>query len=255
MSNYEIFHQLHYRNKPVIIGNAWNAYSAQLFEKNGFKAIGTSSGAIASSLGFEDGEKISFDDLLFVVAKIISVIKAPLTVDLETGFGSTAEKIVDNLERLSELGVVGVNIEDSVRGNSRELIPVDVFSKKLNDIKSGLLKKNIKMFINARTDGYLMNLPSPLAITLERIRAYENSGADGIFVIFLKEEESIKKITASTSLPINVVSMPGLPSFESLTEWGIRRISLGSAVFRASYKKTDELIKGLIKDQSVEGLF
>ena len=255
MSNYEIFRQLHYQDKPVIIGNAWNAYSAQLLEKKGFKAIATSSGAVAVTLGSDDGEKISFEDLLTVVSKMTAVVKVPLSVDLETGYGATAEKIVDNLEKLSAIGVVGINIEDSLRVNGRELVPVDVFSKKLSDIKSGLLKKNINIFINARTDAYLLNLPEPLAITMERIKAYQDAGADGIFVPFVKDEEPIRKIVSATSLPINVVSMPGLPSFENLTAWGIRRISLGSSLFRALYKKADSLIEGILADQSVAGLF
>lgn len=255
MTNYEIFRQLHYQDKPVIIGNAWNGHSAQLLEKNGFKAIATSSGAVAVTLGSDDGEKISFEDLLFVVSKMTAVVKVPVSVDLETGYGATPEKIVENLERLSAIGVVGINIEDSLRLNGRELVPVDVFSKKLSAIKSGLLKKNIKIFINARTDAYLLNLPEPLPITLERIKAYQDAGADGIFVPFVKDEDPIRKITSATSLPINVVSMPGLPSFENLTSWGIRRVSLGSSLFRALYNKADALIKGVLSDQSVAGLF
>jgi 2-methylisocitrate lyase-like PEP mutase family enzyme len=253
---YEIFHQLHHQNKPLIIGNAWNAYSAQLLEKNGFKAIATSSGALAATLGFDDGEKISFDDLFFVVKKMIAVINVPLSVDLETGYGSTSDEITGNLERLHSIGVVGINIEDSLRGNEkREMADLDVFSKKINDIKQNLSKKNIKIFINARTDAFLLNLSSALEISLERIKAYEKAGADGIFVPFVKEEEAIRKMTASTSLPINVVSMPGLPSFEKLSGCGVRRISLGSSLFRAAYKKTDELIKNLLAEQSVVGLF
>src|SRR6185369_5339743 len=154
--------------------------------KKGFKAIATSSGAVAVTLGSDDGEKISFEDLLAVVSKMTAVVKVPLSVDLETGYGATAEKIVDNLEKLSAIGVVGINIEDSLRVNGRELVPVDVFNKKLSDIKSGLLKKNINIFINARTDAYLLNLPEPLAITMERIKAYQDAGADGIFVPFVK---------------------------------------------------------------------
>jgi len=60
MSHYDIFYQLHQQDKPFIIANAWNVRSAQLIEKNGYAAIATSSGAIASSLGYDDGEKIPF---------------------------------------------------------------------------------------------------------------------------------------------------------------------------------------------------
>ena len=255
MTTYETFRHLHYQDKPLILGNAWNAFSAQLLEKNGFQAIATSSGAIAQTLGFDDGEKTSFEDLMFVVKKMAAVINVPFTVDLERGYGPEVSKISNNIERLHEAGVVGINIEDSYWENGkRQLVPADIFGKKLADIKTHLFKKNINFFINARIDTFLLKLPNAVDTTLERIRIYESSGADGIFTPFVREEEPIRQITSSTSLPINVVSMPGLPGFDKLTEWGVRRISLGSSLFRASYKNTELLIQSLNASQSVSGL-
>jgi 2-methylisocitrate lyase-like PEP mutase family enzyme len=72
MNNYEKFFQLHHQSTPFIIANAWNVKSAKLIEENGYKAIATSSGAIANSLGYEDGEKIPFNELLYVVQRISS---------------------------------------------------------------------------------------------------------------------------------------------------------------------------------------
>lgn len=80
---YEIFKQLHQQKNPFILGNVWNASSARIFEQHGYKAIGTSSAAIANSLGYEDGEKISFNELFFIVEKIIAAVKIPLSVDIE----------------------------------------------------------------------------------------------------------------------------------------------------------------------------
>jgi 2-methylisocitrate lyase-like PEP mutase family enzyme len=67
MNNHEKFQQLHHQEKPLIIANAWNVKSAQLIEAQGFAAIATSSGAIADSLGYADGEKIPFSELLYVI--------------------------------------------------------------------------------------------------------------------------------------------------------------------------------------------
>jgi 2-methylisocitrate lyase-like PEP mutase family enzyme len=68
MNNYQQFYDLHKRDKPLIIANAWNVKSAQLIEKNSYDAIATSSGAIADSLGYQDGEKIPFAELLYMNA-------------------------------------------------------------------------------------------------------------------------------------------------------------------------------------------
>jgi 2-methylisocitrate lyase-like PEP mutase family enzyme len=256
MTNYEIFNRLHHQHEPLLLGNAWNAYSAQLFEKNGYKAIGTSSAAVAISLGFEDGEKISFDDLFFVVKKIIAGINIPLSVDMEGGYGNDMETIIGNIEKLYQAGVVGINIEDSTLvKDKQEMIPVDVFSKKLNKIKNHLSRNNMKMYINARTDAFLLKLLSDIEITLERAKAYENAGADGIFVPFIIDADSIKKVTAATSLPVNVLSTPGLPSFDKLTELGVRRISMGSSLFRSAYGHIETLMKNIIRRKTFSPLF
>jgi len=256
MNKYEIFDQLHRQDEPLLLGNAWNAYSAQLFEKNGYKAIGTSSAAVAISMGFEDGEKISFDDLFFVVEKILASVSIPLSVDMEGGYGKDIDTIISNIERLYQAGVVGINIEDSafIKGK-QEMLPVDIFSKKISAIKNHLTGHNMKMFVNARTDAFLLKLLSSFEITLERVEAYENAGADGIFVPFIIEEASIRKITSATSLPINVLSTPGLPSFDVLTDLGVHRISMGSFLFKSAYNHVETLIKNISRRKTFSPLF
>src|SRR5258706_5241283 len=177
MSQYEKFFQLHHGDDPVLIGNVWDATSAKVFERNGFKAIATSSAALARTMGYEDGENIPFDLLLKIVERIISSVSIPLSVDMETGYSNYIEVILQNIDRLNELGVAGFNIEDSSRSGERKLRSTDEFQKIISAIKDHLEKKNMKMFINARTDAYLVNLPSPLVETIQRIKAYENAGA------------------------------------------------------------------------------
>jgi 2-methylisocitrate lyase-like PEP mutase family enzyme len=252
MSNYEIFVGLHQKGNPLLLGNAWNVHTAKIFENNGYKAIGTSSAAIANSLGYEDGEKISFEELFFIVKRILANVNIPVSVDMEAGYSNDIKEVIKNIEKLHDTGVVGINLEDSAE---RQLIPADKFSKKLNTIKNHLVKNNIKIFINARTDAFLFGVPSALEVTLERIKAYENAGADGIFVPFIADKAEIKKVTAATSLPINVLCVPNLPSFETLAELGVGRISLGSSAFRATNTSFENLIKNIITEKSVAPLF
>ena len=74
MNAYVTFLQLHQQDSPLLIGNAWDATSAKVFERNGFKAIATTSSAIARSMGYEDGENIPFDLLLQIVERIINSV-------------------------------------------------------------------------------------------------------------------------------------------------------------------------------------
>ena len=64
------FKELHYQNKPLIIGNVWGVPSAKVAEKLGIQAIATSSWAVAAILGYEDGENISFSELEYIVKRI-----------------------------------------------------------------------------------------------------------------------------------------------------------------------------------------
>ena len=117
------------------------------------------------------------------------------------------------------------------------------------------MKKNMKIFVNARTDAFLLKLLSAIDITTERVKVYENAGADGIFVPFIIDEDSIKKVTTATSLPVNVLSTPGLPSFDRLTELGVRRISMGSSMFRSVYGHAETLIKNISRRKTFSPLF
>ena len=74
------------------------------------------------------------------------------------------------------------------------------------------------MFINARTDAYLMRLPSAFEETIIRIKAFENAGASGVFVPCLVDKNEIEQIVSNTKLPVNVMCMPTLPSFDELKE-------------------------------------
>src|SRR5688500_1246632 len=86
MTNFETFYQLHQQPAPFILANVWNVKSAKIVEACGFKAMATSSGAIADSLGYRDGEEIPFSELLYVVKRIRSCTTIPLSVDLERGY-------------------------------------------------------------------------------------------------------------------------------------------------------------------------
>lgn len=98
----------------------WDVASAKVAEKSGFQAIGTSSAAIASMLGYEDGEKIKFEELCYFVKKIAKSTSLPLSIDLEAGYSRTPTEIIKHIKILSTYGVVGINIEDSILNEERK---------------------------------------------------------------------------------------------------------------------------------------
>lgn len=260
MGKYIVFKNLHHQNPPLLLGNVWNAQSALAFQKSGFKAIGTSSAAIAASLGYEDGEIMPFEDLLRIVKNIRSKIDIPLTVDIEGGYSRNIPELIANIIALQKLGAVGINLEDSISDSThkpagRSIMNIDSFSETINKIKSYLLKNNVEIFLNIRTDFYIMGMENALEETLKRIRRYEENGADGIFVPCMVQESQIKKVVESTTLPINVMCMPNLPDFEKLGELGVKRISLGPFLYNSAIAHIEKSINGIVVDQSFNSLF
>jgi len=255
MDKYSTFKNLHNQDSSLLLGNVWNTQSALLFQKLGFKAIGTSSAAIATSLGYEDGEKMPFEDLLRIVKNIQSKINIPLTVDIESGYSRNTLEIIDNIIALHNLGVVGINIEDSITNTERKIVNAQEFGKTIQSIKSHLSKNNINIFVNVRTDFYIMGLVNPFEETLKRIKVYEENGADGIFVPCIVAEKEINKVVESTTLPVNVMCMPGLSNFNNLEKLNVKRISIGPFLYNNMIEKLENSILEITENKSFNSIF
>jgi len=256
MTNIQIFKELHQNDEPLLLGNVWSPQSAKIYEKLGYKALATSSSAVAHSLGYEDGENMSFDEYLYIVERILKSISIPLTVDLEGGYGKTVDAIVSNISKLAEIGAVGINIEDSfIVDGTREIADKEVFSEKLKSIISKLKEANVEMFINVRTDTFLLGLENPVEETLERIKLFEEAGVDGIFVPCITAENDIETIVNSTKIPVNVMCMPELPDFRTLQNLRVKRISSGNFVNGYIYKNLEEKGREIMQKQSFLPIF
>lgn len=151
------FKDMHNQENPLLIANVWDVPSAKTAEKLNSQAIGTSSGAIASLLGYNDGEELTFSELEYIVKRIVSNTTIPLSVDLEAGYSRNPKEIANNIKRLANLGVVGINLEDTIiEGGNRKLVKHDDFSKILKEVLAILKQENISIFINIRTDVFFI---------------------------------------------------------------------------------------------------
>ena len=255
-TTYLKFKELNNQTQPIIIGNVWNVQSAKIYEKLKFQAIGTSSAAIAHSLGYEDGEQMPFTDLLFIVERIRKCVTLPLSVDIEFGYGNTAIKIADNIISLIKLGVVGINIEDSFFENEERKLKDNIqFSELLKEVKNILTQREISVFFNVRCDAFLLNIPNALQMATERVKKYEQAGADGIFLPCITKESDIAKMVSETTLPLNVMCMPELPNFETLEKLGVKRISMGNFLNDYTYTSLENMTTKILSEQSFSALF
>lgn len=253
--NSKQFYELHQQPYPLVLCNVWDVASASVAENLGFKAIGTSSAAIASSLGYEDGEQLSFDELLYIVKRITSVCDLPLTVDIESGYSEDPLITSQFIKALYQLGVVGINIEDSKVDGQRNLTDANHFAGYLSAIKGQLIKDKVNIFINVRTDTFLLAIDNALAETKKRARLYESAGADGLFVPCLNQVKDIEALTCFTELPLNVMCIPDLPDFNLLEKLNVKRISMGNFIFNNIQTVFERSLADIIQDKSFESIF
>ena len=243
MTKIQEFNQLHASQEMLFIGNAWDLLSALTLEKAGFKAIGTTSWGIANSLGCADGELIDFDRHLAIIKTITENVKIPVSADIEAGYGSDTKTIVENVLRTADVGVAGINIEDSLK-KQKGLRNINEHCSLLLDMRTALDKHDYKDFyINARTDTYLQ-MEKPFLETINRAKAYVESGASGIFVPGLTDYGEIKEMTLNVNAPINLLSLPGLTNCNMLNKLGVKRFSFGNAL-------SDKIISYLTKNATL----
>jgi 2-methylisocitrate lyase-like PEP mutase family enzyme len=100
-----------------------------------------------------------------------------------------------------------------------------------------------------------LNLPYAQQVATERIKSYEQSGADGLFLPCITKESEIATIVSQTKLPLNVMCMPELPNFETLEKLGIKRISMGNFLNGYAYTSLENMTSKILTEQSFNALF
>lgn len=245
MSNLATFRALHAQQTPLLLGNVWDAHSAQLAEQAGFTALGSSSHAIANLLGYEDGENISFEELFFIVKRILASVKIPVSVDFEAGYSEDPQEVANYVEKLVDIGVVGINLEDGiVKDGKRKLGDAELLASKIKAIKSVT-----DIFINARVDTYTTKHPDSLSESISRGLIYKQAGADGVFVPLLEKATEISQFVQNVDLPLNVFTTPNLPPYNELQELGVKRISHGAKQYELLMKQTEERFAKFQRDK------
>lgn len=244
-----VFSKLHVKGAPVILYNAWDAGSAKSILNAGLKAIATSSWAVAQAQGYEDGEIIPVDLVEKIVSQITATIDAPVSIDFEGGYSEEDGELADNVSRLIEMGVIGINFEDRVvRGTG--LYDIKRQARRIAAIRRAAEKKGIALFINARTDLFAQEGDPALSVTeaLDRAKTYASAGASGLFIPGLRDDKLIGRICEGVELPVNVMIMDGVPTMARLRELGVSRISYGPIPYIAAMESLQKHAENVLHD-------
>lgn len=239
---------VHVKGRPLILYNAWDAGSAKAIAGAGSHAIGTSSWAVAAAHGYEDGESIPLSFVEQVISRIACAVEVPVTVDVEGGYSDDPHTCAENIARLVDHGVVGINFEDRIVSGPG-LHRIEAQCERIAAILSMADARDIPLFINARTDLFLGTGIAPedgLDEARERALAYAKAGASGFFVPGLVDLHAIAALCNTIDLPLNVMMMPGLPDMRALSDAGVARISYGPAPYLQAMEGVRHAAQGVL---------
>jgi len=247
----EHFRQQHHEKNLLLLPNVWDTLSARLITSTGFKSLATASFSLAASNGYPDGEQIPFNKLLNVVSEIVAAVDVPVSVDFERGYANDIPSLADNINRLLDAGAIGINIED--RTADGKLTSIEEQCKKLETIRETGIKKGVNIFINARTDAYLLKLSKAyIEETIQRGKAYEKAGGDCFYPVAINSYSDIERVLNETSLPMNVLLMKPVDDLKKLETLGVKRVSLGPGSLKYVLSRLRAMVTSLQNYDSSE---
>jgi 2-methylisocitrate lyase-like PEP mutase family enzyme len=251
------FRNMHQSGDILVLANAWDVPSARIFQEAGFLAIGTTSAGIALSLGYPDGQKISRDEMLQVVARITRSVSIPVTADVEAGYGESAADVAETTKRVISAGAIGLNIEDSTKKPENPLYDVNAQAQKIMMIRKVAGSLDVPLVINARTDALLhgpSDNSSRLKEAIRRGNEYGKAGADCFFPVGAIDAKTISEIVAKVGSPVNILATNNVPTIPELKRLGVRRVSVGSGPARATLGLVKRIANELRQKGTYEAL-
>jgi len=170
---------------------AYNPLCAKLIAEIGFDGVYISGGVMSNDLGLPDIGLTTLDHVSYRANQISRVTDLPTIVDADTGFKDCKKTIVT----FEEKGLAGCHIEDQIAEkrcghlDNKELISKDEMVKKIKESVNARKDKNFLIIV--RTDAKTVE---GIDKTLERIKSYEDAGADMIFPEAMKDEKEFEKV-------------------------------------------------------------
>jgi 2-methylisocitrate lyase-like PEP mutase family enzyme len=230
-SAYERFRALHEGSRAFIMPNVWDGASAAMMRETGFAAIASSSLAYGATRGLpDDPVRLGRAESIAHAAFLASVAGLPTNADLADGFGPAPEDCAATVEAAVAAGLAGLGIEDATGDPAA---PIHEFDLAVRRIRSAAQAARGRIALTARADGFLYRR-TDLDDAIRRMTAFAEVGADVLYAPGLPDMESIRRVVRAVApKPVNVLIGPGV-SFAELEAAGVRRVSLGGALYRVA---------------------
>jgi len=247
------FRKLH-ESGCFVIPNPWDAGSARYLQHLGFKALATTSGGFAFSLGLPDAA-VPRDAMLRNIADIVAAVDVPVNADFESGYAPDPEGVAANVRLCVDTGVAGLSIEDSTGDSANPLFDLPLAVDRIRAARAAIDASATGVLLTARAECYLVNYPDPFRESLRRLHAYAEAGADVLYAPGLHQPADIKTLIAELNpKPVNIImSRNTWLTVAALADLGVRRISVGSSLSRAAWTGFMHAAETIAKEGSFSG--
>ncbi len=236
----------------ILAPGVYDGISGIIAEKAGFKVLYLSGSGVAARMGLPDLGITTLTEVVEDAQKIVNVTKAPLIVDVDTGFGETLN-VVRTVRLLESAGVSAIHLEDQSLPkkcghlSGKRLISEDEMVLKIRAALKARKNKNFKII--ARTDSRAVE---GLEKAIVRAKNYVSAGADIIFPEALESREEFELFAKELDIPLlaNMTEYGKSPllSAKELKDMGFKIVIFPLTAFRASLTKIKDIYSKLYRE-------
>ncbi|HUK17048.1 MAG TPA: isocitrate lyase/PEP mutase family protein, partial [Bryobacteraceae bacterium] len=248
------------RRKALVVPGCHDALSAKIIEHAGFEAVQISGFGLAGSLlGAPDVGLVDMKDILDITGHVTRAVSIPVMADIDTG-GGNALNAAAITERLIEMGVAGVNIEDQVfpkrcgHMEGKQVIPADEMAGKVRAMVDARARLGKDIVINARTDSFAVR---GLHEAIFRANLYLDAGADMVFLDGIGTRADIERAAREIHGLLSVNLMDGVTGVKTelvpipdLAAMGVARVSIPVASILVMHKALADFFAALHSSSS-----
>lgn len=230
----QTFVDLHAGDDLFVMANPTTVGIAVLLERLGFPALGTSSAALARSLGRRDGERaLTRDEAVEHAAQVAAATTVPISGDFENGYGDDPASAAETVRAAIEAGLAGCCIEDATGHADQPIYDAGLAVERIAAAAEAVADQPFVLVARAEN---LLHGVDDLGDTIGRLRSFAQVGADAVYAPGLITLDQVRRVVDSVEVPVNVlIGLPGQSfSLEDLGEVGVRRVSVGSGFERVA---------------------
>ena len=257
LSVVETFRELH-ASGCFVLPNPWDAGSAIYLEQLGFKALATTSAGFAFSRGLSDSATAVPRELVFQhFREIVAATSLPVNADFQNGYADEPEGVAESVKLCIATDVAGLSIEDSSGNNAVPLYDFDLAVNRIRAARAAIDASEVPVVLTARCEAWLVGQADPLKIVLKRLVAFAEAGADCLYAPGVRQPDEISAIVKAVSpKPVNVLVSTGNRELmvTQLTDLGVRRISVGSALANVAWGAFMRAARGIAETGTFETL-